>query len=205
MFRNAWDNYSPTEIYCAIINHHLTWFENVVANALWRAQTVCIRFLPPPRPTVNLEDIATAQPSNPEFGRLHSHSCLKFFAFLLFLADEMFFCEISVCTTSFFISHSFRWAVFVHLHTISHPDIRSSKKPIANRFVQLWVRMEIRNWMRYCSPYQHSKVHRCTITSSGTLPLPDGGFRHTHINLVDPLPPFNGFTILFTCVDRLTH
>ena len=48
-------------------------------------------------------------------------------------------------------------------------------------------------------------MYRHTITPPGRFSLPDSRFQHVHIDLVGPLPPSNGFSYIFTCVDRYTR
>ena len=60
---------------------------------------------------------------------------------------------------------------------------------------------DIRFWSRNCLHCQRCKVYRHT-TPPGCFSLPDSCFQHVHIDLVGPLPPSNGFSYIFTCVDR---
>ena len=48
-------------------------------------------------------------------------------------------------------------------------------------------------------------MYRHTITLPGCFSFPDSRFQYVHIDLVGPLPPSNGFSYIFTCVDRYTR
>ena len=50
-----------------------------------------------------------------------------------------------------------------------------------------------------------SKIHRHTKAPLARIPEPQSRFDHIHMDLVGPLPPSQGFTHLFTIVDRFTR
>ncbi|KER23191.1 hypothetical protein T265_08884 [Opisthorchis viverrini] len=67
------------------------------------------------------------------------------------------------------------------------------------------MQKEIRTWAKQCLDCQKSKIHRYTISPTGSFQLPDSRFRNVHIDLVGPLPPSRGFTRILTCVDCFTR
>lgn len=89
-----------------------------------------------------LEEIITFPPSDPEFQKLHFHSCLKFGAYPLFHNDKTF-CDMPKDKSNTKVLLGFRQAMFDHLHSISHLGIQPSIKLVTDRFVWSIVREEI--------------------------------------------------------------
>ncbi len=52
---------------------------------------------------------------------------------------------------------------------------------------------------------QRAKIHHYNMAPHSSFALPDARFTHVHLDLVGPLPPSNGQTLLLTCVDRFTR
>ncbi|BHF84689.1 hypothetical protein SprV_0902784000 [Sparganum proliferum] len=100
-------------------------------------------------------------------------------------------CDVSTPFHCPFVPASMRRAAFQTLHELSHPGIRASQKPLAERFV--WP------GMNNTSKLGPDRLRIASATS------PDARFSHVHLDVVGPLPPSNGFTHLLTCVDRYTR
>ncbi|BHF74979.1 hypothetical protein SprV_0501807100 [Sparganum proliferum] len=115
------------------------------------------------------------------------------------------FSDVSIFFHRSFVPASMRRAVFQTLHGLSHPGIRASQKLLAERFVWPGMNKDVKAWVRSCLSCQRNKVHRHNKSPPGTFPSPDARFSHVHLDVVDPLPPSNGFTHLLTCVDRYTR
>ncbi|CAH8474353.1 unnamed protein product [Schistosoma turkestanicum] len=64
---------------------------------------------------------------------------------------------------------------------------------------------DVRNWTQACIKCQKVKVHRHTSSAVGPFRHPDSRFEHIHIDIVGPLPISNGFSYIFTCIDRFTR
>ncbi|BHF70469.1 hypothetical protein SprV_0301352000 [Sparganum proliferum] len=103
-----------------------------------------------------------------------------------------------------YVPASMRRAVFQTLHGLSQPGIRASQKLLAERFVWPGLNKDVKAWTRSCLCCQRNKVRRHNKSPSGTFPSPDARFNHVHLDVLGPLPPSNGYTHLFTCVDRYT-
>uniref|UniRef100_A0A0X3PWB1 Integrase zinc-binding domain-containing protein n=1 Tax=Schistocephalus solidus TaxID=70667 RepID=A0A0X3PWB1_SCHSO len=95
-------------------------------------------------------------------------------------------------------------AVCHTLHGLSHPGIRASQKLLAEMFVWPGMNKDVKAWARSCLICQWNKLQRHK-SPPGTFPSPDARFRYVHLDVVGPLPSFNGFTHLITCVDRYTR
>jgi cleavage and polyadenylation specificity factor subunit 1 len=95
--------------------------------------------------------------------------------------------------------------IFDTLHNISHPGVKASQKLICDRFVWTNMRKDIQNWCQQCHDCQSSKVQRHFRSAIETIPTPEKSFSHIHVDLVGPLPPSQGYTHLFTIIDRTTR
>ncbi|GBN05794.1 Gag-Pol polyprotein [Araneus ventricosus] len=67
------------------------------------------------------------------------------------------------------------------------------------------MKYQIKQWVRCCGSCQRSKIQRHTKTPLGTFSLPDARFTHIHIDIVGPLPPFEGQIYLLTIIDRFSR
>ena len=56
--------------------------------------------------------------------------------------------------------------------------------------------------MKACIPCRSSKIHIHIKAPLHQFHIPHSSFDHIHVDIVGPLPPFNGFIYLFTIVDR---
>nr|VZI32176.1 unnamed protein product [Spirometra erinaceieuropaei] len=81
----------------------------------------------------------------------------------------------------------------------SEPLKSSSQKGLSG------MNKNVKAWARSCLSCQRNKVQSHNKSPRGTLPSPDARFSHVHLDVVGPLPPSNGYTHLFTCVDRYTR
>ena len=69
----------------------------------------------------------------------------------------------------------------------------------------MWHGIKGAKWARQCLGCQRAKIHRHTRPQLEKLPVPEGRFRHVHVDLVGPLPPSDGHTYLLTAVDRFSR
>ena len=67
------------------------------------------------------------------------------------------------------------------------------------------MKKDISKWCQECQDCQASKVSRHVKAPLATHDRPSGWFEDLHIDLVGPLPPFEGKTFLLTIIDRLTR
>ena len=114
-------------------------------------------------------------------------------------------CDVSTGAERPLVPVRWRRRVFDAIHGLSHPSIRSTCKLIATKFVWHGLAKQVRDWAKACIPCQRSKIHRHTKTPLARIPEPQSRFDHIHVDLVGPLPPSQGFTHLFTIVDRFTR
>ena len=95
------------------------------------------------------------------------------------------------------LPESFRHEIFNLIHNLSHPGARSTCKLVSARFVWNGLNRDVRRWTRTC---QQSKIHRHTTAPLQKFDIPDHRFAEIYVDIVGPLPPFQGFSYLFTCI-----
>ena len=99
------------------------------------------------------------------------------------------------------------WAdrVFAHAHGICHPGSRATLKSVSARFVWRNMSSQIRSLCRACTACHQSKIVRHVRAPLEHLPVPDDRFSVLHVDLVGPLPVSEGYSYLFTVIDRYTR
>jgi len=114
-------------------------------------------------------------------------------------------CDLSTGLPRPLVPVKFRFAVFSAIHGIAHPGIRATRRMVSARFV--WNRMasDLASWTRQCLHCQRGKVAKHHRPSPAPIPVPQRRFSHIHVDLVGPLPRSNGYTHLFTVIDRSTR
>ena len=80
-----------------------------------------------------------------------------------------------------------------------------SRRLISTRFVWRGLANDIHDWCKSCLQCQRGKVLRHVHIRPDKIPVPFRRFAHVHVDLVGPLPSSNGFTYLFTCINRSTR
>ena len=114
-------------------------------------------------------------------------------------------CELSHTRPRPAVPESLRKDIFTELHSLSHPGVKATIKLIKSRYFWPNMSKHIRNWTRQCLDCQRSKVTRHTIPAAQDIPMPNGRFQHIHVDIVDSLPNSQGFTRVFTIVDRYSR
>jgi len=100
---------------------------------------------------------------------------------------------------------TFRKQIFLHVHNIAHPGRLATRRLLSSRFVWRGLAADATLWARECMACQQSKVHRHVRLQPLKIPIPQRRFSHIHVDLVGPLLNSNGFTHLFTIIDRTSH
>ena len=98
-----------------------------------------------------------------------------------------------------------RHNIYNQLHSLSHPGIKASRHLVSQHYVWPNMKRDIAQWTRACHACQQSKVHRHVKAPLQSFPAPAARFDSLHVDIIGPLPPSQGYTYLFTCVDRYTH
>ena len=114
-------------------------------------------------------------------------------------------CDVSSGTPRPVVPPSWCKTVFDAVHNLSHPGIRTTRKLVANKFVWHGMNKQVGEWAKVCVPCQQSKISRHVRAPLQRFEVTQRRFDDIHIDLVGPLPPSQGFTYLFTIVDRFTR
>lgn len=179
---------------------HIKGSDNIVADVLSRIDSISM-----PNP-IDYTEIAQAQQTDPELKNLIENSkTLQFKKIFLPNNQTHIYCDLSTGTARPYIPKLFRQKVFLSLHNLSHPGIRSTSKLIRSRFVWQSIRKDCAEWARSCLPCQKSKIIRHTKTPVGKFVDQSQRFEHVHLDLIGPLPPSQGNYYCLTMIDRYTR
>uniref|UniRef100_A0A0A9W7L1 RNA-directed DNA polymerase n=1 Tax=Lygus hesperus TaxID=30085 RepID=A0A0A9W7L1_LYGHE len=100
---------------------------------------------------------------------------------------------------------SFRIQAFHSVHGSAHPGNRATHKSLSQRFIWPSMAKDCKEWVRTCTDYQQNKVQRQIHGALGEIQPPSDRFSHIHIDLIGSRVLSQGYTYVFTCVDRFTH
>lgn len=179
---------------------HIAGIDNVVADALSRVEQIS---LPCP---IDYESFAQAQKSDEDLTScLNKPTGLKLKQLTMPGIANKIYCDVSTDTFRPFVPRSFRRIVFDTVHNLSHPGVKTSRKLVLQRFIWPKAAKDCNQWARTCMQCQKNKINRHTVSEPGSFQLPDGRFDHVHIDIVGPLPVFDGQRYLLTMIDRFTR
>ncbi|GFU46530.1 retrovirus-related Pol polyprotein from transposon opus [Trichonephila clavipes] len=85
-----------------------------------------------------------------------------------------------------------KWEPIAFFSIKLNKRIAASTKLICSRYVWPGMKYQIKKWVRCCESCQKSKIQRHTKTPLETFSVPDARLSHIHIDIVGPLPPFEG-------------
>ena len=159
--------------------------------------------VPEPPPGVNYLQLANQQTICPSVLRLSASINLK--VVLLPVQNVKLLCDVSTGTPRPLVPDTLRKDIFSALHGIAHPGIRATRRMISARFVWKNVNSDVKLWCENCRGCQRGKITRHIKADIQSIPIPDRRFSHIHVDLVGPLPLSNGYSHLFTIIDRSTR
>lgn len=172
---------------------------NVVADALSRIETVSLQNI-----TIDFSLVAKAQSTDDELKLLLRNDKLQFKKIILPDCTYDMYCETSTGNARPYIPEQFRRDIFRHIHNLSHPGIRASRRMVADRYFWRNMNKDVGLWAKTCVQCQKSKVTRHTKSEPGKFPEVDR-FQHIHTDLVGPLPTtVEGYRYCLTIIDRAT-
>lgn len=108
-------------------------------------------------------------------------------------------------TARTYVPTAYHRDVFDALHGLAHGGCKATFQIIKTRYCWPDMSRDIGKWTRCCVQCQRAKVIRHTLTATIPFLPAKRRFGHIHIDLVGPIPPFNGNKYLLTCVDRFTR
>ena len=112
--------------------------------------------------------------------------------------------DISTGTPRILVPTCLQRTVFDSTHRIAHPGSKAGYKILKNSYWWPGMRKEPLFWAKSCFSCQVSKIHRHTKSPLENLPPPTRRFSHIHVDLVGPLPQFEGKNMLVTIIDCWT-
>ncbi len=180
---------------------HVSGEKNTVADALSRASISAVHA------GIDFRAMAQEQQADPE---IHAYRTavtdLKFEDIPVDDSSGLtLLCDISTGKQRPVVPATWRRRVFDVVHGLSHPGIRTSCKLVSSKFVWHGMARQVKEWTKCCLECQRAKVQRHTRAPLTPIPVPTRRFDHIHVDLVGPLPPSQGYTHLFTMVDRFTR
>ena len=95
--------------------------------------------------------------------------------------------------------------IFQALHSLTHPGAKATARLVGKRFVWHGLKKDVARWARECLACQRAKIHQHVRAPLQKIPVPDLPFESVNIDLVDPLPPSQGFSYLLTIVARFSR
>ena len=110
-------------------------------------------------------------------------------------------CDVSTGTPHPLVPDTVRLEIF----SASHPGVRSTRGIISVRFVGKNLNSDVKIWCESCEECWKGKNYRHIRAEVQTNPIPSRQFSHIHVDIVGPLPCFNGFSHVFTIIDRPTR
>ena len=118
---------------------------------------------------------------------------------------SLIWCDVSTSAIHPVVPDFFRKNVFHKLHSLSHPDIKSTILLITQRFVWPNIKKDIRAWVGECTVCQANKIHQHNFSEFKPYALPTTCFHEINKDIVGPLPLSNNYKYLLTAIDRFTR
>ena len=102
------------------------------------------------------------------------------------------------------IPHARCRRIFDLNHDLSHLSICTTRHIMLDCFVWHGISKQITFWAKTCIACQSSKIQQHIRSPLADFKVPARRFDHINVDIVGPLPTSQGFTYLFTMVDRTT-
>lgn len=179
---------------------HVSGVDNSVADALSRASISTLH------EGVDFQAMAQDQQANTEIQAFRTAiTSLKFQDIPVGNTGLTLLCDVSTGKQRPVVPQSWRRRVFDTVHNLSHPSVRTTCRLLTSKFIWHGISRQVKEWAKSCLDCQRAKVQRHTRAPLTPIAVPSHRFDHIHVDLVGPLPPSQGFTHLFTVVDRFTR
>ena len=178
---------------------HIRGKDNPVSDALSRISIAEVHL------GVDYNSMAIDQGVDPD---IQSHSASDRFRIMEFSLGPngpCVLCDSSTGRLRPIVPVTWRRKVFNIIHNLSHPSIRSTRKLVAEKFVWRGMQKDVGQWAKQCVDCQTAKVQTHTKAPLARFPVPHRRFDFIHVDLVGPLPPSQGYTYLFTIIDRFSR
>ena len=180
---------------------HLPGTDNLVADSLSRVETITI-------PTeFSIVELAEIQNTDEELKNLlKDPKCsLSLKKIQWDSGKSSIYCDLLGETLRPYIPSELRKRVFHLFHNPAHPNAKITERVIAKRYVWPSMRRNVSDWCKQCTACQQSKVSRYNRLLPASFMVPDGRFRHVHMDIIGPLPLSNGYQYCLTMIDRFSR
>jgi cleavage and polyadenylation specificity factor subunit 1 len=116
--------------------------DNPVADALSRANIQAVHQVPP---QIDFSAMAAAQSTDCEFQQLKDTSTtLNFVTVPIEGTDLTLICDVSTGKQRPYVPLNFRYSVFDHLHSLSHPGIGATQHLLTSHYVWPRINADVR-------------------------------------------------------------
>ena len=159
---------------------------------------------PPIVPGVSYIQMSSLQQSCTKIQQLRQSSALKIVSVQVSNSQELL-CNVSIGIHRPLVPEAMRKNVFNAIHKISHPGKRASRRLVSMSFVWEFLSKDVNLWAQSCLDCQRSKIQSHVKSPVQHIPVSGQRFSHIHVDLVGPLPQSDGFSYLFTIIDRSTR
>ena len=153
---------------------------------------------------IDLAKMAAEQPLDQDFQRISTEARSGLNFRRIDIGNSELIVDVSNGLPRPFVPLSMRREVFEAIHGLGHPGTHRTAQIAASKFVWPNIKSDCTRWAKECIPCQRSKVTKNTTPAIGHFEVPNRRFSHIHVDIVT-LTPSNGFSHLFTIVDRFTR
>jgi transposase InsO family protein len=182
---------------------HISGKDNVVPDTLSRAVCSAASVDAVALPTIDYAQLAADQASSAELAAYRTAVTGLTFA-VVTLRDTSVLCDTSTGVPRPVVPSTWTRPVFDAVHGLSHAGARPTQRAVSSRFVWHGLK-DVRRWWQDCHACQSSKVHRHVRAPLVSRPPSERRFGSLHVDLVGPLLGSEGYTYLFTIIDRFTR
>ena len=113
-------------------------------------------------------------------------------------------CDMSTGKAWLTIPYAWHRRILALIHDLSHPSICTTHHIFLGGSVWHDISKQITSWAKTCIACQSSKIQQPILSPLADFMVPARIFNHINVDLFGPVPTSQGFTYLFTMVDRTT-
>jgi cleavage and polyadenylation specificity factor subunit 1 len=182
---------------------HIEGKHNVVADALSRSSVSAIA---KSNDLFDHVEMARAQLDAPDIAECRSNTSSGLHLVDVVVAPGIsLLCDDSLGIFRPLVPATWHKRVFDMIHGLAHQGPKPTLRAISSRYVWHGFRRDIILWCRTCHNCQTAKITRHVKSPLLPPPVSDRRFADINVDLVGPLPSSNGYTYLFTIIDRFTR
>ena len=125
-------------------------------------------------------------------------------SYVKFDEENELYCEVSGRSPRPLLPARFRDIVIQTMHSFDHGSISECLRRISDEYYWPNLKNDVKHFVKTCDGCRVAKPAKSIQSHSGKFPLPAKRFADLSCDVVGPLPKSNGYSYLFTCVDRVT-